>query len=349
MATHLVNADGSHGITTSTVSQATLSDAEWLTIAPRYQPQRPFRATGLWNTPLPPDVPIRSDSAQLIADLLRQIPRTLDPTIPAPPDGSGVAWIERGNYSTCVYEVPATQPTVTVRDERGRAIFTDAYAAVPIPSAARIPTGLDKHLVIWQPDTDRMWEFWHMRRDAQGWIAGHGGAMQNVSANAGVFDAGAWVNPNPDFCARDWWGATATALPLLGGLIRIHELQAGHIPHALAGAIPDCALSSTWLAPARRSDGNGKGLIPQGARLRLPARLQLSTLGLSPLVRMIAEAVQTYGWIIRDATYGSANFYGEIQKTGQPDPWLPYWSNLTGQLHKFPWSALQVVDAGAPA
>jgi hypothetical protein len=150
-----------------------------------------------------------------------------------------------------------------------------AFDSVPPPDDARPAAGTDGHLLVWQPATDRLWEFWKLRRASDGWHARWGGAMSDVSRNAGYF-------PAP-------FGATGTGLPLLGGLIRASELRSGRIDHALALAIPK-AKAGQFVWPAQRSDGSGTGpdAIPEGTRLRIDPRLDLSTLGL-PLRRQVPE------------------------------------------------------------
>ena len=67
--------------------------------------------------------------------------------------------------------------------------------------------------------------------------------MRRRVREPGYFSSDAWPGAEP------WWGATATGLPLLGGLITIDELERGRIDHALAMAIPD-ARAGVWAQPA---------------------------------------------------------------------------------------------------
>ena len=50
--------------------------------------------------------------------------------------------------------------------------------------------------------------------------------------------------------------------------------------------------------------------IPEGTRFRLDPSLDLNTIQMAPVVRMIAEAAQDYGIVLRDGA-GSVTFYGE--------------------------------------
>ena len=44
-----------------------------------------------------------------------------------------------------------------------RASLQRAFAAVPIPAGAKPGTGSDAEMTVWQPATDKLWEFFHMR------------------------------------------------------------------------------------------------------------------------------------------------------------------------------------------
>ena len=59
----------------------------------------------------------------------------------------------------------------------------------------------------------------------------------------------------------------------------------------------------TFAAPAQRTDGRSSSdplALPEGAHLRLDPHLDLARLNLPPLTRMIAQAAQRYGIIVRD-------------------------------------------------
>jgi hypothetical protein len=183
-----------------------------------------------------------------------------------------------------------------------------------------------------------MWEFWLAKLQADGWHARWGGRMDGVSRNPGYFTA-----PHPE------WGATATSLPLLGGLIRLAELQAGRIDHALAFAIPHTKIWRAWSFPAQRSDGDtdSSTAIPEGARFRLPADLDIDALHLPAVTATIAKAVQRYGMILRDKS-GAVSFYAEDPTPlgTATNPYSALFQTYPNLLFsRFPWDRLQVVRA----
>jgi len=298
---------------------------------------RPFAASSLWNTPLPPDATLDPASARLVARLGQLVES--DRARRAGP------WINTTQFSTPVYTVAPDQTKVRVKvdsDLDAPPALQEAFDSVPIPSDARPAAGSDGHMAIWQPSTDRMWEFWQAQRRADGWHATWGGAMSNVSNNPGYFTAAVWPGAKPN------WGATASSLPLLGGLIRVAEARAGRIDHALAIALPEIR-ALQYALPAQRTDGSAYGpdTIPEGARFRLDPNLDIDALDLPAPTKAIAEAAQRYGIVVRDYATNVA-FVAEdpagVAAAGQ-NPWNDVFGGQRPDdlLARFPWNRLQLV------
>lgn len=301
---------------------------------PARVPRRPFAPTSFWNTPLADDAPIDARSSGYVGRL-RYLLRRWAP------------YVNTTSYSTPVYTVPADQPTVRVTlDKENSEDLQAVFDEVPIPRGARPAAGTDGHMVVWQPSRDVMWEFWVARRLADGWHARYGGRMTNVSKSPGYYTA--IRGPSGRYVEHPLWGATATSLPLLGGLIRIDELRAGRIDHALSIALPEIRAGAySW--PAQRTDGAARhpNAIPEGARLRLDPRLDLSKLDMPPVVRTIAVAAQRYGIVVRDGG-GAVTFFAEDPTPTGRDPFAGP-DGLFGvryideALRAFPWDRLQVL------
>jgi hypothetical protein len=139
---------------------------------------------------------------------------------------------------------------------------------------------------------------------------------------------------------------------VIGGTITIDEASKGTIDHALALDIPDaCATVFSW--PAQRTDGSSTAsdCLPEGARLRLDPKLDLSTLAMPRFTRMLAVAAQRYGVVVRDKTGHATGFYAEDPTRLGSDPWAG--TNGTNGLlggspwnlvwRQFPWSRLQLL------
>jgi hypothetical protein len=302
-------------------------------------PERLFARDAFWNQPVATGAPLDRHSVTLVRELNREVRAVLR-------ERRG-PWIGTREATTPIHVVDAGHATVRVAlEDPGlwwRTTLQDAFAAVPIPPDARPAPGADGHLVVWQPSTDRMWEFFGLSRTATGWRARWGGAMQRVSRSPGYYTNSAW----PGATAGWAWGATATSLPVAGGVMRLAELQRGRIDHALALNIPRVrATAHAW--PAQRSDGRSTdpSSIPQGARFRLDPALDLDRLRLPPVVRVIARAAQRYGMVVRD-TSSTVALYAEMPtSTTDPYPRLfgpAYPNNLHELLARFPWRHLQLL------
>jgi hypothetical protein len=295
---------------------------------------RLFAATSVWNSPLPPGEPLDPASGTLV--------NTLTNIVAANLSARSGPWIQTSDSSTPLYQVPADQPTSRVQLDAGSWAVTlqAAFQAVPIPSDARPAAGPDGHLTIWQPSTDRLWELYRARPAADGWHADFGGAIMHVSESPGYYTPLSWPGAIPQ------WGATATSLPVIAGTMLISELQSGTIPHALAVAVPFARAGMfTW--PAQRTDGTSTdpASIPEGARFRLDPTLDIAALGLPPMTRMMAEAVQRYGMIVRDQTSNALAFYGEDPSPSGSNPYAALFGNQypIDLLASFPWDHLQLL------
>ena len=256
----------------------------------------------------------------------------------------GGPWINTTSYSVPIYTVSAGQPTVSVKLENHapEAVLSSAWSAVPLPPGAQPAAGTDGLLVVWQPSGDRLWEFWRLVHEADGWHASWGGAMQNVSSNPGVFGPESWPGAKP------WWGASASSLSLVGGLISLEDLQRGEIDHALSMSIPNVR-GEVYASPAQRDDGNSADplSLPEGAHLRLNPNLDLATLHLPRLTLMIAEAAQRYGIYVRDGAQDVTFDAQDPIPTGD-NPYAGRGGYFEGKypsqlLASFPWSDLELL------
>ena len=162
------------------------------------------------------------------------------------------------------------------------------FENVPIPDDATPTKGTDQELSIYQPSTDTLWDFWKARHTENGWRACWGGRIDHVFTTQGVF-------PFP-------FGASASGLPGEAGMVSINDVSTGRIDHAVALLIPEDQVAAAFVWPANRSDGESMAddAIPEGARLRLDPRLDVSSLGLTPIGAMVALAAQRYGFIVTD-------------------------------------------------
>jgi hypothetical protein len=337
------------------------------------EPGTPFASTSVWNTALPADTPVNPNNA----DYLNSIEDNACGESTAVPEATPSCTPNINNeipditsFSAPLYVVPANYPRVTLTDNCGRSTsFLDTIpGGVPVPTDAHGAAGSDHEIQIYQPSTNEYWEFWEFEGSATaGWSACWGGEMENVSGSDGVF-------PNE-------FGATATSLPLLGSVVRIEELQAGVIDHAIGLVVGDDASAnlSSGVGPANVTDPNssqpgvslpathGDGgssdpnAIPEGTRFRLPASLDLNNYDLTPIARVIAVAAQQYGFIVNDSsptptlsmrlgdptTYTTAGLADPYTSgpgvDGQGTEGLLDGGAQNAIMQNFPWSELQAL------
>jgi hypothetical protein len=299
-------------------------------------PFRFFSPTSFWNRPaagLPLDPRSRELTSALASEALRE---QQSATGPKPT-------IDTTAYSVPIYTVPESEPPVRVTLlGTPHPELSLAWSAVPIPPGAQPAVGTDGDMVIWQPSTDRMWEFWRATYTAEGWQASWGGAMQHVRSSSGVYEPRSWPGAKP------WWGVPASSLALVGGLITLEDLQKASINHALAISIPNVR-ADEWAAPAKRTDGTSHSplSLPEGAHLRLDPRLNLDALHLPRLTLLIAKAAQRYGLYVRDRSPNIGLYSQDPTPTGV-NPYAGADGYLEGRapsdlLASFPWQHLQLV------
>lgn len=299
-------------------------------------PFRFFAPDSVWNRPVLASALLAPRSADLVrafdAEIVRQV-RAKDPPS-----------VNTIYYSVPIYTVPAYQPTVVVHlvNSNPEPVLRSAWDAVPLPPNAQPAVGGDKHLVVWQPSTGRLWEFWHMEDTAAGWQAAWGGAIQNVSSDSGAYGPEAWPGALPR------WGASGSSLSIAGGLITLEDLELGQINHAVAMAIPNVR-AGVYASPARRTDGQTTEplSLPEGVHLRLDPKLNLATLHLPRLTLMIARAAQRYGIVVRDRA-AKVVFYAQDPIPTGSEPYAGpngYFEGRDSQelLASFPWRYLQVL------
>ena len=296
---------------------------------------RLFAPASFWNRRLPAAAAVDPNSPALVRALAVEVQRERQ---------AGIGpWIGTASGSTPLYRVERHQARgrVDLADGglRGRRTLQRALASVPIPRGARPDPGGDRHLTIWQPSTDSLWELFGAYQDRAGWHARWGGAIRRVSESPGYYTAAAWPGATRN------WGATASSLPVIGGTMLLDELRRGRIDHALATNLP-APRAGVFAWPAQRTDGTGPATaLPEGARLRLDPALDLSSLHLPKLTQMIALAAQRYGLVVRDQTHHAISLFGEVPTAGSANAYRPYYRGRTpGELlARFPWDRLQVL------
>lgn len=152
-----------------------------------------------------------------------------------------------------------------------------------IPENATVVEGSDGNLNV--IDGQYVYEYWTVRKKADGnYTAGYG--VKTDLLGSGVSG-----------------GIRAGQFSTNGGLIRKHELENLHMPHALVMALNASQMKKGWVFPAISEDGDNSGYngsIPMGSLFAIPPEVDINSLGLSPEGLMLAKAMQDYGVYVGD-------------------------------------------------
>jgi hypothetical protein len=170
----------------------------------------------------------------------------------------------------------------------------------------------------------KLFELYAAEREGAGWHA-YSGAAFDLRSNA----------LRPD----GWTSADAAGLPILPGLARREEADAGVIRHALRVIVP--VTQKAYIHPATHwaSSNTDPDQPPMGLRLRLKASYDIS--GLGGQARVVAQALKTYGALVADnGPLGSTHiFIDGVEDLGWDD------DALNG-IKTIPASALEAVKTG---
>jgi hypothetical protein len=254
-----------------------------------------FPSTNVWNKRVD-ELPVAVNSARLI--------RTIGRDRPFHPDfgeylGYGIP------YNVVDSDTPRRRVQFQYDDESD-------HVRYPIPAAPKIEGGSDRHLLMWDTERCRLYELFNARKQWDGWHAGSG-ATWDLTSNA--------LRPN------GWTSADAAGLPILPGLVRYEEVQAGVIRHAIRFTAP--LTRNAHIYPARHHAGAGSGshLPPMGLRVRLRPGFDIS--GFSPRMQVILRAMKRYGLILADN--GSPWFFSGTSDTRWDDDELNELKQLRGR------------------
>jgi hypothetical protein len=201
------------------------------------------------------------------------------------------------NYGIPIYTANKDTPTHTVACRRtDYGICPFAGWPVAIPDGAEPNSGSDGVLVSVEEDSGIIFEFWQATHDGDAWTT----AFAAVNSLRG----------------SGWGGAaTGSGASRLAGVIRIGEIEAGEIPHALA--LQSNNACPTFRPPALKSDGTSTrpDCIPEGARLQLDPSLDLDALNLRPGELAVARAMQRYGGYLMDVAEAPLSVSFELDRS----------------------------------
>lgn len=169
-----------------------------------------FPEDNVWNTPID-DLPTHDRSDAWVASIGTEIGLHCD---------FGAGSYEGGPLGIPFVRVPADQPAVEVTFEVAEESDPGPY---PIPEDALIEGGPDgtgdRHVIVVQEGTCLLFELYNATPQPTGGWAAFSGARYDLTSN--------------DLRPEGWTSADAAGMPILPGLVRHEEIDAGVIPHAL--------------------------------------------------------------------------------------------------------------------
>jgi hypothetical protein len=231
--------------------------------------------------------------------------------------GSG-SW-QGATIGFSVAYVKAGQPPVKVGFDYAAESDRVGY---PIPRDAPVEggpnAGGDRHVLVVNTGTCKLYELYGAHRSGDSWHAGSG-AVYDLRSDR--------LRP------AGWTSADAAGLPITPGLVRRDEVRAGRITHALRITVPRSAARYVWPARHFASSATSAALPPMGLRLRLKSGVGIS--GYPRDVQVILRALKTYGAIVADN--GSAWYLSGTNDAG--------WNNdALGTLRGIKGSDFEAVD-----
>jgi hypothetical protein len=198
----------------------------------------------------------------------------------------------------------------------------------PIEGGPDASTDSDRHVLYIDttgaPNNCTLYELYNAQNPTggRGWTAGNG-AIFRLGSNALRTDG--------------WTSADAAGLPILPGLVRFAEVDAGEIRHAIRVTFNNTYQG--YIHPATHAAGKSNAsLPPMGLRLRLKASFDAS--GITGASLVVVTAMKKYGLIVAD---NGSDWYISGESN---DGWDAYMDNLVSTLSKIHGSDFEVVDTG---
>jgi len=269
----------------------------------------PFPASNWWHADIR-SLPVHHDSAVWLSHMSTSA--RLHPDF-------GPSYGDGPDYGIPITVVDGTHPKVSVRFDYSS---ESDHVGYPLGADTRIEGGRnspgDKHAIIVDKSTCRLYETWNTREVSGTWRAGSG-ATWLLTSNA--------LRPN------GWTSADAAGLPILPGLLRYNEVAGGYVDHAIR--FTTNITSSHHLWPARHDAGSTSSWSypPMGARFRLKSSWDSSRL--SWQARVVVAAMKRYGLVLADN--GSPWYFQGEQDSRWGDA-------LISDLKKIPASAFVAVE-----
>jgi hypothetical protein len=179
----------------------------------------------------------------------------------------------------------------------------------------------DRHAIVVNRKTCKLYETFDTRKTAAGWTAGSG-AVWDLDTN--------------ELRPRGWTSADAAGLPILPGLLRYDEVKKGRVDHPIRFTTDTTSRGFLWPARHQAGSTNDAAYPPMGAWFRMKSSFSLD--GWSRDAKVILRGMKKHGLVLADN--GSPWYF-----QGTADERWP--SRLIGELKDIPSSAFEAVDVSS--
>ena len=196
----------------------------------------------------------------------------------------------------------------------------------PFPANAKVEGGSDSggdmHVLVIEEGSCLLYETWDSILKGPGWNCGSGAKFDMTSNKL-----------RPD----GWTSADAAGLPILPGLVKVSEVKAGKVEHAIRFTMNSS--QQGYIHPATHAAGDmNPALPPMGLRLRLKASFDTSQFKGASLV--ILTALKEYGLILAD---NGSDWYFQGDSD---DAWTPLMDDLVSDFENVHGSDFEAVYTG---
>jgi hypothetical protein len=300
------------GLTLSTVATGATATAPTISRLPK-TPCHVFSTDNYWHADIS-GLPVNRHSAQWL--------RHMSPSSRLHPDFGPSYGAQPVPYGIPVTIVGASHAKVRVH-------FTyrseSDHLRYPLGTDTRIEGGKrasgDRHAIVVDKSTCRLYETWNTRKTNSGWHAGSGAT---------------WLLTSNKLRPDGWTSADAAGLPILPGLLRLDEVKHGYVDHAIRFTTDVTDRRHIW--PARHDAGSvsNHAYPPMGARFRLKASFSLK--GYRADTKVVLRAMKRYGLVLAD---NGSPWYFQGRASGK---WP---SGLLDQLKTIPASAFEAVNTAS--
>jgi hypothetical protein len=215
--------------------------------------------------------------------------------------------------------VPDSHPKVHVSFQ-----YADESDPGPYPFGSDTPieggsnSSGDRHAIMIDKGTCVLYELYAAHYSSSGSTAGSG-AIWSLTSN--------------ELRPATWTSADAAGLPIFAGLVRLDEVKAGAVDHAIRVTAQQTDRLFIWPARHQAGAANNHNLPPMGARFRLKSSYDISHF--SAYTQTILRAMKKYGLIVADN--GSNWFFQGTAENGWP-------TSMLDELKSVPARAFDAVD-----